>query len=65
MTHVSGSVLIAQHVGVRGHDGGSGLFGDAGRLRGRFALVHQLLRGVRDAFITVEPGRKQGLDQQI
>ncbi len=64
-SHVSRGVLVAQHVRVRGHDGGSGLFGDAGRLRRRFALVHQLLRGVRDAFITRESGHKQGAQPHL
>lgn len=55
LTHMSRCFLIAEHVGVRGHDGWPRLLGDTGRLRGGFALVDQLLHGVCDALITGEP----------
>lgn len=59
-THVSGSFLVAEHVGVRSHDRRPWLFGDAGGLRGGFALVHQLLHCVCDAFVTQQSGTHQG-----
>lgn len=57
ISHVSCGLLIAQHVGVRGHDRGSGLLWDTGGLRGGFALVHQLLHGVRDALVAGQSDR--------
>lgn len=59
-THVSRSLLVTQHVGVRCHDRRPGLFGDTGGLRGGFALVHQLLHCVCDAFVTQQSGTNKG-----
>ena len=54
-TYVSGGVLVAEHVGVGGHDGRSRLFGHAGRLWRRLAVADQLLHGVRDAGVAHQP----------
>lgn len=59
-THVSGSLLVAEHVGVRCHDRRPWLLGDAGGLRGGFALVHQLLHRVCDAFVAQQSGANEG-----
>lgn len=59
-THVSCSFLVTEHVGVRCHDRRPGLFRDTGGLRGSFALVHQLLHCVCDAFVTQQSGTNEG-----
>lgn len=60
LTHVSCGFFITEHVGVGGHDGRPGLLRDAGRLRGSFALVHQLLHGVCDALVTGKSAAEGG-----
>lgn len=60
LTHMSRSFFITKHVRVGGHDRRPRLLGDAGRLWGGFALVHQLLHGVCDALVTRKSGAGRG-----
>lgn len=53
-THMGSSILIAEHVWVRGHNWRPRLLRHTGRLRSCFAMVYQLLHGVCDAFITCQ-----------
>lgn len=57
-THVSCSFLVTEHVRVRCHHRRPRLFRDTGGLGGSFALVHQLLHRVGDAFVTQKSGKK-------
>lgn len=52
------SILIAEHVGVRGHNWRSWLLRHTGGLGSCFAVVYQLLHGVCDTFIAGQPGRR-------
>lgn len=51
-THMGSSILIAEHIGVRGQNRRPWLLRHTGRLWSCFAVVYQLLHGVCDAFIT-------------
>lgn len=59
LAHMGCCFFITEHIGVRSHDRWSRLLRDTGRLRGSFALVHQLLHSICDAPITQKPAEER------